>query len=41
MKSGGSTRGKLAGRGDPAEMLRAYGGHIARRVRAWGDPRRR
>jgi len=30
-------RGKLAGQGDPEEMLRAYGGHIARRVRAWGD----
>ena len=29
-------RGKLAGRGDPAETLRAYGGHIARRVREWG-----
>ncbi len=28
--------GKLAGRGDPAEMLRAYGGHIARRMRDWG-----
>lgn len=30
-------RGKLAARGDPAEVLRAYGCHIARRVRAWGD----
>lgn len=29
-------RGKLAGRGDPAEMLRAYAGHLARRVREWG-----
>jgi energy-coupling factor transporter ATP-binding protein EcfA2 len=29
-------RGKLAGRGDPAETLRAYGGHIARRLREWG-----
>ncbi len=29
-------RGKLAGRGDPAEMLRAYAGHIARRAREWG-----
>lgn len=30
-------RGKLAGRGDPEEMLRAYNRHIARRVRAWGE----
>jgi len=30
-------RGKLAGRGDPEEMLRAYGCHMARRVRAWGE----
>jgi lipopolysaccharide transport system ATP-binding protein len=30
-------QGKLAGRGDPAEMLRAYGCHIARRMRAWGE----
>jgi lipopolysaccharide transport system ATP-binding protein len=29
-------RGKLAGRGDSEEILRAYAGHIARRVRAWG-----
>lgn len=29
-------RGALAGRGDPAVMLRSYGGHIARRVREWG-----
>jgi lipopolysaccharide transport system ATP-binding protein len=29
-------RGKLAGRGDPAETLRAYSAHIARRVREWG-----
>ena len=29
-------RGTLAGRGDPAVMLRAYAGHIARRVREWG-----
>ncbi len=29
--------GKLAGRGDPAETLRAYGGHIARRMREWGE----
>ena len=28
--------GALAGRGDPAVMLRAYAGHIARRVREWG-----
>jgi len=30
-------QGKLAGRGDPAEMLRAYGCHIARRLRTWGS----
>lgn len=30
-------QGRLAGRGDPEEMLRAYGCHIARRVRAWGE----
>ena len=29
-------QGKLAGRGDPAETLRAYAGHISRRVREWG-----
>ncbi|MGA3043899.1 MAG: Wzt carbohydrate-binding domain-containing protein [Bryobacteraceae bacterium] len=29
-------RGKLAGRGDPAVTLRAYAGHIARRVRESG-----
>jgi ABC-type sugar transport system ATPase subunit len=29
-------QGKLAGRGDPAVVLRAYAGHIARRVREWG-----
>ena len=29
--------GKLAGRGDPAGMLRAYRGHIAARLRAWGE----
>jgi len=29
-------RGMLAGRGDPAVMLRAYAAHIARRVREWG-----
>ncbi|HTQ54764.1 MAG TPA: Wzt carbohydrate-binding domain-containing protein [Bryobacteraceae bacterium] len=28
--------GKLAGRGDPEEMLRTYGGHIARRIREAG-----
>jgi homopolymeric O-antigen transport system ATP-binding protein len=30
-------QGKLAGRGDPEEMLRAYACHIARRLRAWGE----
>jgi energy-coupling factor transporter ATP-binding protein EcfA2 len=30
-------QGKLAGRGDPAEMLRAYRSHIAGRMRAWGE----
>jgi ABC-type methionine transport system ATPase subunit len=30
-------RGELVGRGDPAEMLRAYGCHVARRMRAWGE----
>ncbi|HLY19324.1 MAG TPA: Wzt carbohydrate-binding domain-containing protein [Bryobacteraceae bacterium] len=30
-------RGKLAGRGDPEEILRAYNSHVARRVRAWGE----
>ena len=29
--------GKLAGRGDPAEMLNAYGSHVARRLREWGE----
>jgi len=29
--------GKLAGRGDPDEMLAAYRKHIAERVRAWGS----
>jgi lipopolysaccharide transport system ATP-binding protein len=29
--------GKLAGRGDPEEILRAYHCHIARRLRAWGE----
>ncbi|HTS30302.1 MAG TPA: Wzt carbohydrate-binding domain-containing protein [Bryobacteraceae bacterium] len=28
--------GKLAGRGDPEEMLGAYRRHVAERVRAWG-----
>ena len=30
-------QGKLAARGDPAEVLGAYAGHIAQRVRAWGE----
>jgi len=30
-------QGKLAGRGDPAEVLPAYGSHIVRRIRAWGE----
>ena len=29
--------GRLAGRGDPAEMLAAYGKHVAAKVRAWGE----
>jgi lipopolysaccharide transport system ATP-binding protein len=29
--------GRLAGRGDPAEMLTAYRRHIAARLRAWGE----
>jgi lipopolysaccharide transport system ATP-binding protein len=29
--------GKLAGRGDPGEMLGAYRKHVADRVRAWGS----
>ena len=29
--------GKLAGRGDPAEMLAAYRKHVAAGVRAWGE----
>ncbi len=29
--------GKLAGRGDPVEMLAAYRQHVAGRVRAWGE----
>jgi len=29
--------GKLAGRGDPGEMLGAYRKHVAERVRAWGS----
>ncbi len=29
--------GRLAGRGDPREMLSAYRRHIAQRVRAWGE----
>ncbi len=30
-------RGKLAGRGDPSEVLCAYRRHIAGRTRAWGE----
>jgi lipopolysaccharide transport system ATP-binding protein len=30
-------RGKLAARGDPGEVLEKYRGHIARRLRAWGE----
>jgi lipopolysaccharide transport system ATP-binding protein len=30
-------QGKLAGRGDPAEVLRAYRSHIVGRIRAWGE----
>src|SRR5262249_256179 len=30
-------QGKLAGRGDPDEMLRAYGEHIAARLPTWGE----
>ena len=29
--------GRLAGRGDPAEMLSAYRKHVAAKVRAWGQ----
>jgi lipopolysaccharide transport system ATP-binding protein len=29
--------GKLAGRGDPEEILGAYRRHIAERIRAWGE----
>jgi len=29
--------GRLIGRGDPAEALDAYRGHIAQRIRAWGQ----
>ena len=29
--------GRLAGRGDPEEMLAAYRKHIAQRLRAWGE----
>jgi lipopolysaccharide transport system ATP-binding protein len=29
--------GKLAGRGDPVEMLAAYRKHVAEQVRAWGE----
>jgi len=30
-------QGKLAGRGDPGEILGAYRKHVAARVRAWGE----
>jgi len=30
-------QGRLAGRGDPQEMLSAYRKHVAERVRAWGQ----
>jgi lipopolysaccharide transport system ATP-binding protein len=30
-------KGKLAGRGDPAEMLSAYRKHLAEKLRAWGS----
>lgn len=30
-------KGKLAGRGDPAEILSAYRKHLAERLRAWGS----
>ena len=33
--------GRLAGRGDPEEMLAAYRRHVAARVRAWGGRDRR
>ena len=29
--------GKLAGRGDPGEVLAAYRKHVAERLRAWGE----
>jgi ABC-type methionine transport system ATPase subunit len=29
--------GRLAGRGDPREMLSAYGRHLAQRLRDWGE----
>jgi lipopolysaccharide transport system ATP-binding protein len=32
--------GRLAGRGDPGEMLAAYRRHIAKRVRSWGETTR-
>ena len=32
--------GKLAGRGDPGEMLAAYRKHVAAQVRAWGESER-
>ena len=30
-------QGKLAGRGDPEEMLAKYRKHVAARLRAWGE----
>jgi lipopolysaccharide transport system ATP-binding protein len=30
-------QGRLAGRGDPGEVLCAYRRHVARRLRAWGE----
>jgi lipopolysaccharide transport system ATP-binding protein len=33
-------RGRLAGRGDPAEILRGWRCHIANRIRAWGETAR-
>lgn len=30
-------QGKLAGRGDPGELLNAYGCHVARRLREWDE----
>jgi lipopolysaccharide transport system ATP-binding protein len=33
-------RGRLAGRGDPAEILRGWRCHVANRIRAWGETAR-